>query len=269
MSERSATHAVQAAIDEAYAAPLEGWDFSWLESRAREIQPPWNYGRLVAEAARTAGRVLDIDTGGGEFLSRLAPFEAFVVATEGYVPNVDVAARTLARVGIPIVQIESAPDNVDQEGADPVSSRLPFALGAFDLVIDRHSSYWPSEVRRVLRPGGRFLTQQRSDAGVSGEAWEHLFDRPSPLPVFDSSFAADQLRRAGFEITDAEDADTPIVFTDLPGLIYYLRLVPWAVEGFDPGGDLEGLRTAAGMIATDGELRIRGSCMLLDATVPT
>jgi hypothetical protein len=122
------TDEIRAAITEAYAAPLAGWDFAWLHGRAREIQPPWNYGHLVLDAARDAERTLDIDTGGGEFLSRLAPFRAFVVATEGHAPNVDIAARTLARVGIPLVQIESAPDNVDQEAADPMSSRPPVPL---------------------------------------------------------------------------------------------------------------------------------------------
>jgi SAM-dependent methyltransferase len=262
------TDAVQAAIDEAYAAPLEGWDFSWLNQRAHEVQPPWHYGELVVDAASDAERVLDIDTGGGEFLSRLAPFRGFVVATEGYAPNVHVAARTLAREGIPLVQIDSAPDNMDQEAADPASARLPFAAAAFDLVIDRHSSYWPSKVRRVLRQRGRFLTQQRSEAGDDGDAWERLFDRSLAPRVFDLAFAVAQLRDAGFEIVHAEEAETPMVFTDLAGVIYYLRLVPWAVEGFDPEKDREALKRIADKIATDGELRIRGACMLIEAMAP-
>lgn len=63
------------------------------------------------------------------------------------------------------MQADSAPDNVEQEAVNPESSPVPFETGAFDVVIDRHSSYWPSEVRRVLRRGGRFLTQQRSETG--------------------------------------------------------------------------------------------------------
>jgi SAM-dependent methyltransferase len=260
--------AIQAALEEAYAAPLGGWDFSWLYQRANEVPPPWDFGRQVVYAAQEAERTLDIDTGGGEFVSRLAPFPGFVVATEGYAPNVAVAARTLGRVGIPLVQIKSAPDNVHQEAADPTSSPLPFATRAFDLVIDRHSSYWPSELRRVLRPGGRFLTQQRSELGDSGEAWGHLFDRPPAPREFDLAFAVEQLRDAGFEIIRAEDAATPIVFTDLAGVIYYLRLVPWAVEGFGPGRDRKALEKIADKIATDGELRIRGACMLIEAAAP-
>jgi SAM-dependent methyltransferase len=264
---RGMTDVVHEAIDEAYAAPLEGWDFLWLEGHAHEVPPPWNFGRLVGEAARGVTRILDIDTGGGEFLAPHAPRRGFVVATEGYAPNVGVAARTLARVGIPLVQTESAPDNVDQDSTDPGSS-LPFTAGAFDLVIDRHSSYWPAEIRRVLRPGGRFLTQQLSEAGPSGEAWENLFGRRTKSATFDLAFAVEQLGATGFEIVRAEEADTPIVFADLAGVVYYLRLVPWAVDGFDPAKDGDVLERIADRIAVEGELRIRGSCMLIDASTP-
>jgi hypothetical protein len=41
-----------------------------------------------------------------------------------------------------------------------------------------------------------------------------------------------------------------MVFTDLAGVIYHLRLVPWAVEGFDPKKDREALQNIADGIAT-------------------
>src|SRR5205814_1935568 len=105
----------------------------------------------------------------------------------------------LAPFGIPLVHAASAPDNVDQVETSPMSdgSMLPFRDGTFDAVIDRHSSYWPEEVHRVLRPGGRFLTQQRSEAGGDGEAWEDLFGRHThPHQRFNLSFATRQLEGA-------------------------------------------------------------------------
>ena len=36
---------------------------------------------------------------------------------------------------------------------------LPFADNSFDLVLNRHDSYDVNEVRRVLKPGGYFITQ--------------------------------------------------------------------------------------------------------------
>jgi hypothetical protein len=48
--------------------------------------------------------------------------------------------------GVHVVGTESAPDNVDQTDATPAdtSSHLPFRDQTFDVVLDRHSSYWPS-----------------------------------------------------------------------------------------------------------------------------
>jgi SAM-dependent methyltransferase len=212
--------------------------------------------------------MLDIDTGGGEFLAGLSPLPASVVATEGYTPNVEVARERLAPLGIRVVGAASAPDNVEQVGTSPATARsvLPFASGVFDVVTDRHSSYWPSEIHRVLRRGGRFVTQQRSEAGISGTAWEELFARPPhPHRRYDRAFATRQLFDAGFDITHAEEADTPTSFHDLGAVVYYLRIVPWAVEGFDPVGDRRVLEHLHDRITDEGPLRIRGSHMLLDA----
>jgi len=229
-----------------------------LGDRAHETTPPWEFTALVRAAMRGSKLALDVDTGGGEFLERMGPVHGSVIATEGHPPNVIVAARRLTPLGIPVVQTASAPDNVDQLDTDPDRdhSAFPFRDGVFDLVIDRHSSYWPAEIHRVLHAGGRFLTQQRSEAGTVGEAWEDLFNRPlHPHRRFDLAFATHQLERAGFVIERAEDADTPIVFRELPGVVFYLRLVPWAVEGFDPEIDRDSLehieRVGAGRGASD------------------
>jgi SAM-dependent methyltransferase len=255
-------------IAQALEAPIRGWDFSWLEGRAQETRPPWDYSAIVREAAASSHRMLDVDTGGGEFLARIAPFPGSVVATEGYAPNVAMARERLGPLGIPVVETASAPDNVDQGETSPETSRsgLPFASDAFDVAIDRHSSYWPSEVHRVLCPGGRFVTQQRSEAGTGGTTWEDLFGRsPHPHRRFHRTFAVGQLTHAAFDVTRAEEADTPMTFHDLGAVVYYLRIVPWAVDGFDPSQDRDTLERIHRTIMDEGSLRIRGSHMLLDA----
>ena len=57
-------------------------------------------------------------TGGGERLSRLPCRPALTVATEAWAPNVAVAARRLAALGIPVVHDEGAPDNVTRSPRD-------------------------------------------------------------------------------------------------------------------------------------------------------
>lgn len=259
-------------IAEAVRAPFRGWDFSWLEGRMEVIEPAWDYAAIVRDAMAGARRTLDIDTGGGEFLSGILPAPGSVVATEGYAPNVAVAGARLAPLGVSVVHALSAADNVDQPADREFSTTrilLPFAEGAFDLAINRHSSYVASEVWRVLRPGGRFLTQQWAEQGTSGAGWDGLFGRTSPAgPVFDLGFATGQLAEAGFEILGAEESDRPVVFHDLAAVVYYLLAVPWAVADFDPVADREALHRVYRMIGRDGELRIRGGAMLIDAGRP-
>ena len=84
-------------IEEAELAPIEGWDFSWLNGRATEERPSWGYSRLLAERAQDVSSLLDLQTGGGELLGQLPRLPPLTVATEGWEPNVRRAAQRLHR----------------------------------------------------------------------------------------------------------------------------------------------------------------------------
>jgi SAM-dependent methyltransferase len=217
---------------------------------------------------RGASSALDIDTGGGEVLASL-PLPPFTVATEGYPPNVPVAADRLSQLGAHVVDAASAPDNVDQTSATPAltGSHLPFATASFHVVLNRHASYWPSEVGRVLRPGGTFLTQQRS---LGGPWLLRTFDRPADdRPAFTLAFALDQLMAEGFTIERAEEVPTPMRFLDVGALVYYLRAVPWLVPGFDVDADRGVLLSLHDEMARGDPFTIEGSHQLIRATAPT
>jgi len=189
----------------------------------------------------------------------------FVVATEGYAPNIPVAAARLKTVGVPLIGVESAPDNVDQDGATPndTASHLPFRDDAFDLVLNRHSSYWPSEVARVLEAGGTYLTQQRGDG--DGDLLR-AFGRPTPEgPDFDLSFAVEQLEEAGFEISRAEESVAIVRFFDVGALVYYLRAIPWIVPDFDVDADRAALHRIHGTIEAEGSFGVGSGRMLIEA----
>ena len=53
-------------------------------------------------------------------------------------------------------------------------------------------------------------------------------------------------------------------FGDLAGIVFYLRLVPWAVDGFDPARDRHALERIQRRLETVGEVRVRGSHMLIE-----
>jgi hypothetical protein len=168
-----------------------------------------------------------------------------------------------------LVGVESAPDNLQQEGATPgdTNSHLPFRDASFELVLNRHSSYWPNEVARVLERGGTYLTQQRGDGD---DDLLRTFGRPLHAgPDFDLSFATRQLQEAGLDIVRAEDSDATVRFFDVGALVYYLRAIPWIVPDFDVDADRETLHRVQAAIDADGSFSVGSYRFLIEArTMP-
>jgi SAM-dependent methyltransferase len=230
-------------VSEAAAAPFSGWDFSWLDwPQRRTGWLPWSYRREVARrAAGLAGPMLDMGTGGGERLSQLPSIPPQTVACEAWPPNVPVAATRLAPLGIPVVQDEGAPDNVVQGDGD--RGRLPFRDGAFELVANRHEAFRAREVSRVLAPGGTFVTQQ-----VDFHSYDDLYrllglaapEQPdSWLPL-----ARQQVREAGLIMQAAVRGEERHEFRDVGALVYYLRVVSWAIPAYSLDACRSALRAA-------------------------
>jgi SAM-dependent methyltransferase len=136
--------------------------------------------------------------GGGEWLSSL-PGRPAHVATESWPPNVRVAAARLRPLGIGVVHDEGAVDNVAQHRGEP-RGRLAFREGAFDLVVNRHEAFVAEEVRRVLRPGGVFVTQQ-ADWG-SRRFHELLGLQPPTVEEFRLELALKEVTDAGLRSTN-------------------------------------------------------------------
>jgi SAM-dependent methyltransferase len=236
------------------AEPFGGWDFSRLEGRMLEEPPPWDYGRIVRGALEDAASLLDMGTGGGEFLAGLAPLlPPKTCATEGWEPNVPVARSRLGPLG---VEVRAAEDD----------GRLPFGDAEFDLVINRQASYEPEEVRRVLEPGGRFVTQQVGGRNLAG--LNAVLEAPNPgigMPGWDLAQARGALEGAGFEVRLAREAFPPARFADLGAVVYYLKAVPWQVPGFSVDGYAERLGELEARARAEGAITARGHRFLLDA----
>ncbi len=228
---RGAASTADELLERATDVPFRGWDFSLLGGRLTLEPPPWSLERMVAELVDPGTTMLDMGTGGGEWLSGLVR-SSRVVATESWAPNVPVAAARLQPLGIAVVRDEGAIDNVDQEGQELPGrrGRLAFRAGAFDLVVNRHEAFVPDEVRRVLRVGGVFLTQQATTG--SGEFHRLLGLDPPVLEELTLALVVEQLTRAGLAIEGSGEGVATTTFGDIGALAWYLSNVPWAVPGF-------------------------------------
>jgi ubiquinone/menaquinone biosynthesis C-methylase UbiE len=201
--------------------PFIGWDFSHIAERCVEEQPPWSYMELAKNLMLSSNAVLDLGTGGGEGLLAMKDcFPKRVVATEGFQPNYVLARRRLSPYGVEVVQTEPS----------SLKEKLPFADGEFDLVINRHSAYNASEVARVLKSHGFFLTEQ-----VDGRNLKDLcqdFNCKPKWSFFTLDFALNAIKSTELVVVDAQEWEGKTFFTDVGALVYFLKAVPWIVPGF-------------------------------------
>lgn len=90
-------------VAEAASAPIDGWDFSWLDGRATEQRPSWGYQNLMSCRLPSVTAALDIQTGGGEVLAGARRFPPTMVATESWPPNLARATARLHPLGVVVV----------------------------------------------------------------------------------------------------------------------------------------------------------------------
>jgi SAM-dependent methyltransferase len=242
-------------LAEAAARPLTGWDISY-DGRITSVAP-WEFAAMVDVEARRSPDLLDMGTGGGEWLSRLPYRPPRTVATEGWPPNVPIATERLRPLGVEVVAVEGATDNVEQTGESP-GGALPFLDGAFSLVINRHESYLAREVRRVLRPGGVFLTQQVA-SGAGDDLLRLLSSQapPFPEPRWTLDFAVAQVENAGIVVDASGQGDDLISFADIGALAWNLANLPWIMPpDFTIAAHRDSLRRLHDQIERSGPLTV-------------
>jgi len=256
---------LDALLAEADAHPIEGWDFSWLGDRAVSRPPPWDFEAIVERHLQRAADLLDLGTGGGHWLASLNRGSARTVATESWPPNLDVARGLLEPLGVEVVEASAAPDNLDQPlGLD--SPALPFGDSSFSVVLSRHESYLAAEIARVLRPGGVFVTQQMG--GDYNPFREALGLPPIEPRLFGLQLAREQLEAAGLRVLAGEPGSATTTFADAGAFAYWLRAIPWIVEGFSVSAQRAALVELQRRLDDEGPLTIEEPAFVLEAAKP-
>ena len=208
-------------INEAEGTPFSGWDFGYITKTRRMVESPvkWNYYNVVLPKLRESKSLLDMGTGGGEVLSSFVPLPPVTYATEQYEPNVAVARKKLEPLGVKVIQIDERYPN---------NEVLPFKEQMFDLIINRHESYHPAELVRILKPKGTFVTQQ------VGQGLQNLKEMLTGKEVVESDwnleFLIRRLKSDGFQIVDAREDTQLVRLYDTGAIVYWLKAIPWIIE---------------------------------------
>lgn len=227
-------------------AHIHGWDFSHLDGRyEEEADFPWDYKACIEKHLTRHKMLLDIDTGGGEFLLSLNHTCPKTAATENYPPNVALCDERLSMLGINFKQ-------ADGKGV------LPFKSGSFDIVINRHGDFNAAEIQRVLKTGGVFITQQVG-ADNDREIVELLLSENEPLPFPDQRLetVARLFENAGFAVVEKAEHYGTIRFYDVGALVWFARIIEWEFPAFSVENNLPQLLKAQRLIEENGAVEGR------------
>jgi len=227
-------------IADALAQDFSGWDFSYLDGRFSTEDLPWSYEDEVRQHLPHIHTMLDMGTGGGEFLESLAPLPKKTYATEGWSPNVPVAQERLKPYGVTVYAVDD-------------KHNLPFEENTFDLIINRHDSFDGADIYRVLKPTGIFITQQVG--GANNIRFNELLDAPSP--EFDDVLlenTVQELRDAGLEIIQTFEAYPEERYFDIGAVVFHLNVIKWQIEDFSIEKYHQQLGKIHNMIEQDGYL---------------
>lgn len=243
---------VQEALDQEFS----GWDFSWMKGRYFESETFWDYRGMVLERIKGIDALLDMGTGGGEFLASLPDLPAKTCATEGYPPNIQIATERLQPLDVEVVPLKD-------------DSALPFPNDTFDLVINRHESYDLFEVMRILKPGGIFLTQQVGPRNCV-QLNQYL---NAPLDRDTAKWMLRQEKQAfldaGFEVVTCHEQVLESNFYDIGAVVFYLKVIEWQIEGFSVDKYEQRLRDMHNLIEKQGAFYATEQRFLIEAKKPS
>lgn len=228
-------------LDEEKEAHIHGWDFSHIKGKYEEEHDlPWDYEQIVREHLSPEMKLLDTDTGGGEFLLSLGHPCDNLAATENYPPNVELCKQKLLPFGI----------HFQKANAEDI---LPFCDQSFDMVINRHGNYKPEEIWRVLKHGGIFITEQvgaENDRELVKLLLNNMPALPFPNQYLEIAKAA--FEKQGFSIIEGKEAFRPIKFWDVGALVWFARVIEWEFPDFNVTDCLENLYRAQEILEKEG-----------------
>ncbi|MFW9906066.1 MAG: class I SAM-dependent methyltransferase [Candidatus Thorarchaeota archaeon] len=241
----------QSLYNDAISVEIKGWDFSYVKDRMISESPPWDYRQIILPFVQRSTCVLDMGTGGGEFLSTVKPLPKITYATEAYPPNIPLAKKNLCSYNVKVVPVTK-------------HEELPLPNSFFDLIINRHEEYNPEEVHRILKPQGLFITQQVGQFD-SIELNQFFGDETYKEWEWNLEYASKQLKTNKFEILNGKEALINEYFRDIGAVVFYLRIISWQIPNFNIDENINKFKELHSIIERDGHFSTHGHRFLIIA----
>jgi len=213
----------------------KGWDFSRMNTSHPAM--PWEYVSVVRSHLRATDTVIDIGTGGGERLLELSSDARQLLGVDPDPEMIGRARELAAGKGATSVHFETG------TGAE--------VLEQFDVVIDRHAPFETKVVHRLLRPGGRFVTQQVGEHNMKNVRDAFQLEANAFAPMSTEMFV-----QAGFLVERFDEYDVDYVIRDMDSLVFWLQALDVAHSdfgGFDSEKDADAInRLLSSSLTADG-----------------
>ena len=204
-----------------------GWDFSHVKKL--EEGKGWEFFQEVVKKVKPKDLLLDIGTGGGEAILKIAYKVGFIYGIDHSVSMVTTARNNLKKLNYKNAKFLLMN-----------SSHLDFPDNYFDVVTDRHCDFGATEVYRVLKKGGYFFTQQVSEGDQLNI--KKAFGRGQAYGVKDGTLKdkyLKQLKKAGFKKIKNYDYNSKIYYKTDKDYIFHLRYTPTIPEFGEGEKDFE------------------------------
>lgn len=195
------------------------WDFSHLEGVIKDEPLPWNYKDIVKKYLKKEYKLLDMHTGGGEFVLSLNHPYKNTYLTEGWKPNVKLCIEKLSPLGINVYEANN--DN-----------NLPFKDNFFDIIINRHGHFDIKEIRRILKPKGLFITQQVGEKNNENLSKKLIRDFNSKYTNHNLKNISKEIKESFFDILYKEEYFPYLRFYDIKAIVYFAKIIKWEFPDF-------------------------------------
>jgi hypothetical protein len=206
---------------------LVGWDFSRLKCSSEG--ETWDFYNEVVNVSHKTDILLDIGTGGGERILKIAQNFMMVVGIDISDGMVNSAQNNLVNSDVPNVKIIKMDSN---------SIQFPEAF--FNIISCRHAPFEAYEVRRLMASGGIFLTQQVSEGDKLNI--KQAFGRGQAIGEKDGQLKGKYVKalmESGFREVHTFDYDAKEYYQTPEDLIFLLKYTPIIPDFGKSKGDFE------------------------------